>query len=132
MNDSNVGGYIIAVALGSALGGVLRFLVREYSAYWLPLDFPLGTFIVNVVGCALAGFLFVYWQQVTMSPVFKAAIMVGVLGALTTFSTFSIETLQLIQQQQLVKAAINIALNVTICMIAVFFGAWIGGRIVQS
>ncbi len=132
MNDSNVGVYIIAVALGSALGGVLRFLVREYSAYWLPLDFPLGTFIVNVVGCALAGFLFVYWQQVTMSPVFKAAIMVGVLGALTTFSTFSIETLQLIQQQQLVKAAINIALNVTICMIAVFFGAWIGGRIVQS
>jgi CrcB protein len=123
---------VLAVALGSAIGGVLRFLLRELTTYWLPIDFPLGTLMVNIVGCFFAGVLFTYWQQVSVSPVFKAAVMIGLLGALTTFSSFSIETLMQIQQHNLLKAGLNILLNVTICMIAVFFGAWIGGRIGQS
>lgn len=132
MNDSNISVYILAVAAGSAVGGVIRYLVREYSVLWFTYDFPVGTLLVNVIGCAAAGFLFMYWQNIAISPVLKTAITVGILGALTTFSTFSIETFQLIQQQQLIKAAANVLLNVIICLIAVFFGAWIGGRIVQS
>jgi CrcB protein len=132
MSDSNFGIYILAVAVGSAIGGVLRFLIRELTTYWIPIDFPLGTLLVNVIGCLLAGVLFAYWQQVSVSPVLKASIMIGLFGALTTFSSFSIETLMQIQQHHILKASLNIVLNVCICMIAVFFGAWIGGRIGQS
>ena len=67
-----------------------------------------------------------------VSPVAKAALMVGFLGALTTFSSFSVDTLLLIEQQKLLKALLNIALNMSLSLIAVFLGAWIGGRIGQA
>ena len=123
---------LLAVALGSAAGGVLRYLVREWSLQWLPSSFPYGTLIVNVVGCLVAGYLLSYWQQTMVSPVVKASLMIGFLGALTTFSSFSVDTLLLIEQQKLLKAMLNIALNMSLSLIAVFLGAWIGGRIGQS
>lgn len=123
---------LLAVALGSAAGGVLRYLVREWSLQWLPSSFPYGTLIVNVVGCLVAGCLLSYWQQTMVSPVVKASLMIGFLGALTTFSSFSVDTLLLIEQQKLLKAMLNIALNMSLSLIAVFLGAWIGGRIGQS
>ncbi|PWK53266.1 fluoride efflux transporter CrcB [Pleionea mediterranea] len=129
---SGQGIILLAVAIGSAAGGVLRYLVREWSVYWFSSSFPYGTLIVNVVGCLVAGCLLSYWQQTMVSPVAKAALMVGFLGALTTFSSFSVDTLLLIEQQKLLKALLNIALNMSLSLIAVFLGAWIGGRIGQA
>ncbi|WP_144394800.1 fluoride efflux transporter CrcB [Pleionea sediminis] len=123
--------YIFAVASGSALGGVLRFLTREYLPVLVPIDFPIGTLVVNVLGCFVAGILLIYWQGVQVNPVLKAAIMIGFLGALTTFSSFSVDTLVLFQEQQFIKAVTNVALNMALSLIAVFLGAWIGGRITQ-
>lgn len=120
---------IIAVALGSALGGVTRFLTREYLPKLFPVDFPIGTLTVNLVGCLVAGFLFTYWQDHQVSQTTKAAIFIGFLGALTTFSSFSLDTLVMVQEQEMAKAGFNIALNLLLSLFAVFFGAWIGGRI---
>jgi len=123
---------LIAVAFGSAIGGVARFLIREYLPLWLNVDFPIGTLTVNVIGCLLAGVLMSYWQAVIVSPVFKAAILVGFLGALTTFSSFSVDTLALVQEQNYAKAGLNIFVNMTFSLIAVFFGAWIGGKLAPN
>ena len=120
---------ILAVAVGSALGGVARLLTREYLPKLVPLDFPVGTLTVNVLGCMLAGFLFTYWQGQHINPTTKVAVLVGFLGALTTFSSFSLDTLVMVQDEQFAKAAVNIVLNLMLSLIAVFFGAWIGGRI---
>lgn len=123
--------YIVAIAIGSAAGGVLRFLAREYLPQIIPLNFPLATLTVNVVGCFIAGIFLIYWQGSQVSPVLKAALMIGFLGGLTTFSTFSLDTLMLFQEHQYVKAITNIALNMALSLFAVFLGAWIGGRITQ-
>ncbi len=123
--------FVVAIALGSAAGGVLRYLAREYLPQVIPLSFPLATLVVNVVGCFIAGILLVYWQSCQVAPVLKAALMVGFLGGLTTFSTFSLETLLLFQEHQYIKAITNVALNVALSLFAVFLGAWIGDRITQ-
>ncbi|MEE4246405.1 MAG: fluoride efflux transporter CrcB [Kangiellaceae bacterium] len=120
---------VIAVALASALGGVARFMIREYASKWFGLAFPYSTLIVNTIGCFTAGVLIVYWQHSHIPSIYKTAVTVGFLGAFTTFSAFSVDTLALYQQQEWLKMTLNITTNLGFSLIAVFFGAWIGGRI---
>ena len=122
---------LFAVALGSALGGMLRYWIRESMPHILPIPFPVATLLVNLVGCFMAGFLLIYWQQLSLSPYIKTAVMVGFLGALTTFSAFSLDTLLLVNQGFWLKAGWNIILNVLLSLLAVFTGAWLGGKISQ-
>ncbi|NVJ49424.1 MAG: fluoride efflux transporter CrcB [Gammaproteobacteria bacterium] len=123
---------VTAVALGSAFGGVSRYWLRESLPQWIKFDFPLSTLLVNVVGCLLAGVFMVYWQNSSVSPAIKTGVLIGFFGAFTTFSAFSADSWLLIQQDEYIKAGINIVLNMTLSLVAVFFGAWIGGKIAAN
>ncbi len=129
LTTPHIGVLMLSIALGSALGGVSRWWIGHVITQWLAPSFPWATLIVNGVGCFLAGLLLMYWQNVDVSPIFKAAVMVGFLGALTTFSAFSVETLMLIQQALWLKASFNILLNVLLSGLAVMLGSLIGGKI---
>jgi len=83
--------------------------------------FPIGTLTVNVLGSFLIGFLYLYFEQ-TIAPLQKAMLVTGFLGALTTFSTFSLETMLLLQDGLHLKALLNILLNVTLSLLATFAG----------
>ena len=79
--------------------------------------------MVNVLGSLLMGFLYIMLiDKMSLGAVWRAALLVGLLGAFTTFSTFSIETLNLMEQGELVKALLNVVLSVVLCL----FAAWIG------
>jgi CrcB protein len=119
---------VIAVALGGACGAVVRFLMSSGLYHWLGRGFPYGTLAVNVVGSFLIGLLTeaFFLQRVTLTFDYRAAILVGFIGAFTTFSTFSLETLYLIEQGSLNKAALNIAISVLGCLFAVWIGLLCG------
>ncbi len=92
---------VLAVAAGGALGSVLRFLTSAtVVAHW-PRHFYLATLLVNIIGCFLIGFLSAYFLLRTDIPVaLRTGLTVGVLGGLTTFSSFSLEVLRLIEAGQ--------------------------------
>ena len=119
---------LIAVALGGACGAVVRFLMSSGIYHWLGRGFPYGTLVVNVVGSFLIGLLTeaLILQRIAITLEYRAAILVGFIGAFTTFSTFSLETLYLIEQGSLTKAALNIVFSVLGCLLAVWIGLLCG------
>jgi CrcB protein len=121
---------LIFIAIGGAVGAVLRYgaSLSVYSV--LGRSFPYGTLFVNVSGSLLMGILSVLMlERFNIGPEWRAAVLVGVLGSFTTFSTFSIETLNLLEQGDLVRAMANIVLSVLVCLVAVWFGVLIGRQI---
>lgn len=119
---------LLAVALGGACGSVLRFLVSSGVYQWLGRGFPYGTLSVNVIGSFLIGLLAeaLILQRITFTLEYRAAILVGVLGGFTTFSSFSLETIYLIEQGALTKAALNVSISVVACLFAVWVGLLLG------
>ncbi len=85
----------IAVALGGALGSLLRYGL-DYLIRSIPARFPFGTLTVNMLGCLLIGFLWGYFGRMTVSHEFRLFLFTGFLGGLTTFSTFARESQQLL------------------------------------
>lgn len=113
----------LAIAAGGAIGALLRFWMSSGIYAWLGRGFPYGTLAVNVVGSLLMGFLYtVMIERVALGAEWRAFTLVGLLGAFTTFSTFSIETLNLVQQADYAKALINMVASVVACVLAAFVG----------
>ncbi len=105
----------------------MRFWVSSGVYHLLGRAFPYGTMAVNVVGSLAMGFLYVLLlERSTAAPELRAALLIGFLGAFTTFSTFSIETLNLLEQGDLFKAGLNMLLSVTACILACWIGLIIG------
>jgi CrcB protein len=125
---------LIVIALGGACGSVLRFLVSSGVYQWLGRGFPYGTLAVNVIGSFLIGLLAeaLILQRVAFALEYRAAILVGFLGGFTTFSSFSLETLYLIEQGAISRAAANIALSVAACLLAVWIGLLAGRSLYYS
>jgi len=119
---------ILAVGLGGAFGAVIRFLVSSGIYQWLGRGFPYGTLVVNVIGSFMLGLLTesLIQQRITITFEYRAAILIGFIGAFTTFSTFSLETFYLIEQGNLNKAALNIFISVTACVGAIWVGLLCG------
>jgi len=114
---------ILVIAGGGALGAVARFGLSNGVYRWLGRDFPWGTLVVNALGSFLMGLLFVLLLERSLfGPEVRAAVLVGFLGAFTTFSTFSIETLSLVEQGEPLRALLNIAASVLICLLACWGG----------
>jgi len=113
---------IVAIAAGGAIGAVLRYWISGLTYYWLSPSFPWGTFIVNVSGCFLIGFLSEIFTELFLPQSAKIFLLTGLLGAFTTFSTFALESGNLIRNGQLKYAAINTALSNFVGIILVFFG----------
>jgi len=121
---------VIAIAGGGALGALLRFWLSSGVYQWLGRGFPWGTLAVNVIGSFLMGLLFVLLlERSLLAAEWRAAVLVGLLGAFTTFSTFSIETLALIEQADYLKAMANMLLSVALCVLACWVGLVLGRQV---
>lgn len=118
---------IIAIAAGGSAGALARFWVANGLYAWLGRDFPHGTLFVNVSGCLLMGLLSeLALQRFAIGSEFRSAVLIGFLGAYTTFSTFAIETLFLFEQGALLKALLNVFLSVALCLAAGWIGLVLG------
>jgi CrcB protein len=118
------------IALGGAFGAVLRYGASLGVYAVLGRGFPWGTLFVNVVGSLLMGLLSILMlERYNIGPEWRAAVLVGMLGSFTTFSTFSIETLNLLEQGDVLRAAGNMFFSLTVCLIAVWFGVVLGRQI---
>lgn len=121
---------ILYIAAGGAVGAVLRYLASTGVYALLGRDFPYGTLAVNVLGSLLIGVLSVLLiERLDVGPEWRAALLVGVLGAFTTFSTFSVETFFLIEQGEALKALLNVTLSVVLCVTAAWVGILVGRQI---
>ena len=110
---------LIWIALGGGVGSVLRYLVYTRIDQIHEYSFPLGILITNVIGSFLMGFLaWMLASNVSISNEHRAAILIGLLGGFTTFSTFSHDTLQHFLQGEYVAVVLNIVLSVVLCIIA--------------
>lgn len=117
----------LAIAAGGAAGAVARYWVSNGVYGLLGRDFPYGTLAVNVLGSLLMGFLYVLLlERVLAAAELRGLLLVGFLGAFTTFSTFSLETLNLIEQAAHFKAVLNMLLSVAVCLLAAIAGVWLG------
>lgn len=122
--------HTIAIASGGAIGALMRFWVSNWAYSLMGRSFPYGTLVVNVLGSLLMGFLFVWLtERSAASAELRGIILVGFLGAFTTFSTFSIETFNLIQGGELGKAMMNIFISVVLCITAAWIGVIVGRQI---
>lgn len=103
---------IIAVASGGAIGATLRLLINGFINKHFIHALPLGTLAVNLIGSLLIGMLFAYFHFTTaLSPHLKTFLITGILGALTTYSTFAIESFFLLESGHYLHAFSNMALN---------------------
>jgi CrcB protein len=117
---------LLAVAAGGALGAVARFLLGEWVTSLTGEHFPWGIFTVNALGSLLIGVLFVILvEQNPNAGIWRALLMVGFLGAFTTFSTFSLQTLALLETGRWLMAASYAFGSLMVCVIAVAVGVGI-------
>jgi len=112
------------------VGSVLRFMLSTSVHRLMGKDFPYGTLTVNVLGSLLMGFLFIMLVERQISSVeLRSGILFGVLGAFTTFSSFSFETLALMESGDWVKALVNVFVSVSACLLATWIGLGIGRQL---
>ena len=112
----------VAVTLGSALGGLARYIVTNAVP---SEDFPWGTVIINIVGSFIIGFfaaLTAAEGRMPASPELRVFVMAGICGGFTTFSAFSLQTLDLIREDQWLAASGNVVASVALCLLAVWLG----------
>ena len=113
---------LMYVALGGAVGASLRYLISLFMIQVFGTGFPFGTLLVNVIGSFFMGIVYAFGEHMHENHILKAFIGVGMLGALTTFSTFSNETLLLFQRGEWLQAFLNVLLNIGICLFMVYLG----------
>lgn len=119
---------LLAIAIGGSLGAVMRYLTSTSVHGLFGTEFPYGTLTVNVVGSLLMGFISILLlERFMLADFWRPIIIIGFLGAFTTFSTFSMETFNLIQTGEMAKAFINMFVNVSLCLGATWIGV-IAGR----
>ena len=117
------------IALGGAAGAVARFIGTQAVQNLFPLNLPLGTWLVNILGCLLIGIAAAAWvNQPNFHTLLKPLIIIGFLGGFTTFSSYALELVQLTHEQQIGKAFLYLALS----NILGFAAAWIGYRLFSA
>lgn len=117
---------LVWIALGGALGAISRYLAGSFISQQLGTGFPYGTLSVNILGSFLIGVLAVWLaQQQWGNPAYKQFLIVGFLGAFTTFSSFSLDSILLLQQERFFAFIGYIGLSVFSCLLATVAGIWV-------
>lgn len=116
------------VMAGGAIGSLFRYLIQGWGQSLIRGTFPIGTLAVNVLGCFIIGFLnMVFSGPVPVRMEYRIGLTVGVLGGLTTFSSFGWETFSMANEGQAIRAMMNTLSNMTFG----FFAVWIGYRLAE-
>lgn len=115
---------LLLIGLGSALGGMVRYGLSGFVARRMDEIFPWGTLTVNVVGSLLIGLLAGLHEtaRLPLSPEARGFLMIGVLGGFTTFSSFSLQTLQRLHDGDWWRAGANVVFSIVLCLGAVALG----------
>ncbi len=114
---------VFAIGLGGFFGAIMRYLISGWTYRLLGERLPYGTLVVNIIGSFILGlFLVLANERFVVSDAMRGFIAIGMMGALTTFSTFSYETISLLQSSLFLKAGLNIFLNVVCTLCAVWAG----------
>ena len=121
---------IISVALGGAVGSVARYLINISPLAGVFEKFPFPTFLINIIGSFLIGFfMIVFADKFVVSENIRLMVIIGFLGAFTTFSTFEMEIFGLMREKQLVTAFLYLALSILIGFAGVLAGVAVGRRV---
>ena len=113
---------ILVVFLGGGLGSSLRLFISFFIAKYFPGQFPLGTLAANFLGCFTIGILMAIFTYKIDNLELKLFFTSGMMGGLTTFSTFSFETITLLKDENYLKAVINISASLFGCLLLTFLG----------
>lgn len=125
----------VVIAVGGALGSVLRWLLDNQTTEWvegssLPPQFPYGTCLVNVIGSTLIGVFFYLGKEAHLwSDLTHYGLTTGVMGGFTTFSSFSLQTFQLFRKGEPQTALVYIGLSVGLCLLGTFLGYQLGAAL---
>lgn len=118
---------VVALAGGAFVGAGMRYLITLLFAAWLGVAFPWGTLVANLLGCLLLGVFLAYAQTTPdLSPTVRLAFSTGFCGSLTTFSTFTYETVALLENDQWQLALLNVAGSLTAGLLVMAGGLWLG------
>lgn len=118
----------LAIFLGGGIGALLRYFAGVFVSKNMTVNFPLATFLANIVGSLIIGFVFfLFLNKSDMNETVKLALTVGFCGGLTTFSTFSLEIFSMIKNNQIFMAMGYVALSLVVCVL----GVWIGAQIAK-
>lgn len=113
---------LLAVGIGGFIGAILRYWMTGWVYSLLKGTFPTGTLVVNLAGSFVLGFFVGYSEHIIMHPAVRLWVTIGILGAFTTFSTFSYETVVLLQMSSYARALLNIFLSVFLGLLAAYLG----------
>jgi CrcB protein len=114
---------IWSIAIGGAVGSIARFLLGAFVQQRAGTTFPIGTLIINITGSMLLGFLLRFALATpSITPATRALLTTGFCGGYTTFSTFSYETMALIEENELRRATLYVVLSVTVALVGTYFG----------
>lgn len=113
---------ILAVGLGSFIGGICRYMVTLFIQNKFLTTFPFGTMFVNVLGCFLIGVIYALSDRGNLSPLWRMFLATGMMGGFTTFSTFSNETVSMLRDAEYVPAFSYIAFSIVIGLAATIGG----------
>ncbi len=118
--------FVLWVMIGGFSGAICRYLLGE----WMPTTggFPVGTLCVNLIGCLFLGWFTAFHERKSIRPEIPLLIGTGLTGSFTTFSTFSVETLELVKQELFVFAATYVLLSVLAGIALATAGYWVGTR----
>jgi fluoride exporter len=113
---------ILYLLLGGAFGTLARYFVSGFTHRYFNTTFPIGTLMVNLIGSFIIGFLWALWENSNISSNLRTFVFIGILGGFTTFSTYSLESLNLFRDGEIRIGLINILANNVLALVLVFIG----------
>ena len=114
---------ILVVFIGGGTGAVLRYLAGVWAVKVLNVNLPVSTFVVNIAGCFILGFLFaLFVSKPEVNPALKLALTAGFCGGLTTFSTFSLELFEMLKNAQYMQVLVYLVSSLAVGLLAVWIG----------
>ena len=116
----------VMVGIGGFAGAIARYALGSYIGSRMGIRFPYGTFVINISGSFLIGFILALLARTTASQYWRYLVPIGFIGAYTTFSTFEYETLRAIQDGQPMTGLLNVVLSLIVGFIAVWAGSELG------
>jgi fluoride exporter len=116
-------GRLLFVGLGGFVGTVFRYWLSGVVARRYGETFPLGTLVVNAIGCFVIGFLFYFfYDRALTTPTARTVVLIGLIGGFTTFSSYGLQTFTLVRDGELFLALVNVVASNVVCLVLVWLG----------